>query len=123
MPLRNRISPDVIHNLLKEAQALRVEFDAVGLGYALQHSLERLAQMFRDNPDDFDNLKQLETAIDVSCALRFEVNLWKIQNAHYEMLHTAFPEWRWKAEHGTEEARRWVTCFVGLGEKLAVRVD
>jgi alpha-amylase/alpha-mannosidase (GH57 family) len=117
------ISPEVIHNLLKDAQALHVEFDAVGLGYALKHSLEGLAQKFHDNPDDFENLKQLDTAIGVASTLPFEVNLWKIQNTYYEMLHTAFPEWRWKAEHGTEEAHRWVTCFVGLGEKLAVRVD
>jgi alpha-amylase/alpha-mannosidase (GH57 family) len=117
------ISPEVIQNLLKEARALHVEFDALGLGYALKQTLERLAEEFRDDPDDLDKLERIERAVGMASTLPFEINLWRIQNIYYEMLHTAFPEWRWRAEQGGEGAHDWVAHFVELGEKLAVRVE
>ncbi len=117
------ISPETVHNLLKEARALNIELDVVGLAYALKETLERLAVKFYENPDVLEHLKHLTTAVEVAIALPFEVNLWKVQNIYYEMLHTTFPEWRWRDEHGSEEAHTWVAFFLGMGEKLAVRVD
>jgi alpha-amylase/alpha-mannosidase (GH57 family) len=116
------ISPDTVRNILKEAQALHIEFDAVDLGYRLKQSLERLTRKFLDDPGNLGFLEQLETAVGLVNSLPFEVNLWEVQNAYYEMLHTALPKWRWNAEHGSEEANDWVTCFLGLGRKLSIRV-
>ncbi|MEN6438515.1 MAG: DUF3536 domain-containing protein [Syntrophobacter sp.] len=117
------ISSDAIQNFLGEAQALHIEFDAVGLGYTLKQSMERLTRKFRGEPGDLGTLKQLDTAVKLAVALPFEVNLWEVQNTYYEMLHTVLPKWRWNAEHGSKEANEWVACFVELGRKLSVRVD
>ncbi|MEW6667641.1 MAG: DUF3536 domain-containing protein [Thermodesulfobacteriota bacterium] len=114
------VSSEAVQNLIKEARTLHVRLDAAGLGYTLQKSLERAARTIWENPGDMAALRQLDTAAGWIQDLPFEVNLWKVQNIYYEMLHTALPEWRGRAEHGDEEARDWVAYFIGLGEKLLV---
>jgi alpha-amylase/alpha-mannosidase (GH57 family) len=116
------LSPEAIQSSLEESRALHVQLDGVVLGYALKNTLKSLAEKFRDTAEDLDCLKQLEAAVDVANALPFEVNLWTVENIFYEMCHTVYPEWQWRAEHGTEEAHEWLTHFVALGEKLSVRI-
>lgn len=117
------MSPDAIQNIVKEARSLHINLDDAGLAYTLARSLEGLTHQFHMDPDDIQNLEKLETAVHLARSLPFEVNLWKVQNTYFEMMHTVLPEWRWKAEHGTEAANEWVTHFVSLGQALSVRVD
>ncbi len=117
------LSADEIQHFLRDAAALHIDLDSVGLAYTLKQTLDRLAQRSLEEPGDLDHLRQLEAAVDVARALPFEVNLWKVQNIYFEMLHTAFPEWRWRAEHGSEDAHAWIACFLDLGRKLSVHVD
>ncbi|MGB8993178.1 MAG: DUF3536 domain-containing protein [Desulfobaccales bacterium] len=116
------LSPEVVQSALEESRALKVQLDGVSLAYTLKNTLEGLAERFRDNPDELDGLKHLEAAVEVANALPFEVNLWTVQNIFYEMCHTVYPEWQWRAEHGTEEAHEWLAHFVALGEKLSVHI-
>ena len=117
------ISPETIEGLLEEARALRVPLDAVSLEFTLRKTLERLVTSLRDNPSELKYLEQLEAAAGIAKSLPFEVNLWKVQNIYYEMVHTAYPEWLWRAEHGDEPAHNWVSRFVALGGKLAIRMN
>ena len=117
------MSPEAIQNIVNDAQALHIELDDAGLEYTLRKKVEKLAQKFRDDPDDLDSLKQLMTVVSLGKEMPFELNLWTVQNIYYEMLHTVLPEWRWKAEHGAEAAHEWVGQFIELGRKLSVRVD
>ncbi len=121
--LGEEISQEAIQGLLEEARALELPLEAVGLEFTLRKTLERLISKFRDHPGDPGLLKQLEVGLDTAKSLPFEVNLWQTQNVYYEMLHTAYPEWRWKAEHGDEAAHDWVIRFAALGGKLSIRVD
>jgi alpha-amylase/alpha-mannosidase (GH57 family) len=116
------LSPETIGGLLEEALALEVKLDAVGLAFTLKNTLESLAERFRENPGEPGNLRQLEAAVDVANLLPFEVNLWKVQNIYYELGHTVYPEWRWRAERGEDEAHEWTGHFAALGEKLMVRL-
>jgi alpha-amylase/alpha-mannosidase (GH57 family) len=118
----DEIGQEVIRRALDEARALNVKLDAVGLGYISGNALVRLAQRLREAPGDFDALQKLETMAALVRALPFEVNLWKVQNIYFELLHTVFPDWRWRARHGDEQAYRWVSSFTGLGAMLSVRV-
>jgi hypothetical protein len=61
--------------------------------------------------------------VSLGSEMPFNVNFWSVQNIYYEMLHTVFPEWRWKSKHGDEAANEWVGLFLDLGRKLSVRVD
>ena len=117
------LSPDTVYNIAKDAKALHIELDDPGLEYTLRKTIEDLTQKFREDHDNYDLLKELETAVSIGREMPFELNLWAVQNTYYEMLHTVLPERRWKAEHGTPGANEWVELFVELGRKLSVCVD
>ena len=117
------LSSESVHNIVKDARALRIELDDAGLEYTLRKRIEKLAQKFREDPEDLDVLRQLLTAVSLGKEMPFEMNLWTAQNIYFEMLHTALPERHWKSEHGDENAQEWVRGFVELGRKLSVRVD
>lgn len=117
------LSPDVIGNIVNEAQALHIDLDEAGLEYTLRKTIERRTRIFRANPENLDSLRQLAAAAKLGREMPFDLNLWAVQNIYFEMLHTVFPEWRWKAEHGDEAAHAWVEYFLALGRELSVRVD
>ena len=117
------LSPEAVQNIVRDAQALRIKLDDIGLEYTLRKNIERLANQFLDDPDNLDNLKRLTSAVDVGKEMPFQLNLWVVQNTYYEMMHTVLPERRWKAERGAEEATEWVEQFIELGRKLSVRVE
>ena len=117
------IDPADIQNALSEARVLKVQLDEVSLEFTLRRTLERLAAAFRENPGEFNYLRQLAAAVNLVRTMPFEVRLWEVQNIYFQMSHTALPEWRWKAEHGEVEAHDWVETFLQLGPELSVKVD
>jgi len=114
---------DQIGGILEAAGAWQIEVDAAGLGYALQQTIERLAEELRVRPTELSVLERLETMVSLACFLPFEVSLWKAQNVYYDMLQTVYPDFQGKAEQGNEAAQEWVRHFVSLGDKLLVRVE
>jgi hypothetical protein len=112
---------DSIVSLLELANIEGVTLDAATLEMAIRRRLERMAEEFRDKPEDYFLLQALDTVTSFLKDLPFEVNLRNIQNLFYKMLQTAYPEFQRKAEKD-EAAREWVRLFTSLGEKLYVRV-
>jgi hypothetical protein len=53
----------------------------------------------------------------------FEVDLWRVQNLYYELLHGVFPFFRDKAGLGDAGAQEWVSQFTALGQQLWVKVE
>ncbi|MBI2862720.1 MAG: glycoside hydrolase, partial [Chloroflexi bacterium] len=109
--------------LLDEAQRARIALDSVSLGYAFRKTIERLAEQFRAQPTEFPALKRLEATVSLLRSLPFQVDLWKAQNACYEVLKSVYPAFRERAEQGDESARKWKAHFSILGEKLSVLVE
>jgi hypothetical protein len=68
-------------------------------------------------------LQQLEAAVTLETELPFTVQLWKVQNIYYDLLHSVYPQKHRQSEQGYAEARTWVEHFVILGRKLTVLVD
>ena len=108
--------------VLEEARNVGVTLHEDGLGLAVEHTLERLAEGLRGNASDVTRLAELEAVVDLGRQLPFEVDFWKVQNAYYELLRTLLPGRQREADAGFEDARRWVERFLALGEKLAVKV-
>ena len=114
--------PARLSAVLEEARNVGVTLHEDGLGLAVEHALERLADGLRGNASDLSRLEELEAVVDLGRQLPFEVDLWKVQNAYYQLMRTLLPGRQREAEAGFEDARRWVERFLALGEKLAVRV-
>ncbi len=108
--------------ILDEASNVGITLHEDGLGLAVEHTVERLAQGLRASPSDLERLEQLEAVVDLAGRLPFEVDFWKVQNTYYRLLRQILPGRRREAEGGFEDARRWVERFLALGEKLSVKV-
>lgn len=115
--------PDGVQRLLDEARALGVAIDTKGLGYALECALDRLLDSLRDNPEDPDLLRQVESIVALARTTPFTIDLWRAQNRVYEMRQTRYPILQQQAENGDGEAREWVEGFRRVAEELLVRVD
>ncbi|MGH7545698.1 MAG: DUF3536 domain-containing protein, partial [Gemmatimonadota bacterium] len=112
-----------IETLLEEAGRWKVPLDAAGLRYALERTLDAMAEWLRDGAADPALLQALSATTDLVGRLPFDVDLWKLQNEYYDLCTTIYPEMRPKAERGDPEARAWLEAFVPLGAKLSVRVS
>ncbi|MFQ5816646.1 MAG: DUF3536 domain-containing protein [Terriglobia bacterium] len=108
-----------IATLLDVVRQENVALDAAGLAYALEQTIERMAEQLLASPTDLMLLQKLEAVTDLVRSLPFEVNLWKVQNVYYEMLQRFYPEFRSRAD---KDAQEWLGHFTPLGEKLSVRV-
>ncbi len=110
-----------VRTLLGEAEMSSVPLDGPGLAYALQLTLERMGEQLRAEPADRSLIAQLDEVAGFVRSLPFEVDLWKVQNVYYHLLHTVYPEFRKKTEEGDEDARAWIDYFNALGDKLQMR--
>ncbi len=109
--------------LVDEIQTGNVPTDAATLEFALRKTLERMAERFAADPDDYGLLEKLNGAVRMARSLPFEVTLWRVQNIFYQLMLTVLPGVRARAAIGYDEARAWGDCFRTLGENLRVRVD
>ena len=114
--------PARLSAVLEEARNVGITLHEDGLGLAVEHTLERLADGLRGKPSDLARLEELEAVVDLGRQLPFEVDFWKVQNAYYGLLRSLLPGRQREAEAGFEDARRWVERFLALGEKLSVKV-
>ena len=120
--LAEELDLEDINNLLKEASGLQIPLDSAGLEYALRQGIENLVGRCQQEPWDPHCLMQLEAAVSLAKELPFEVNLWKVQNAFFEMHKEFYPGWRRRSKRGQPEAKICLRHFKSLGEKLSVRV-
>ncbi|MGH7824784.1 MAG: DUF3536 domain-containing protein [Candidatus Binatia bacterium] len=114
---------DQIRALVDHAKTEGVALDTPTLEFAFRHNLEQRAANVASEPARLEQLQQLDAAVSLLTHLPFAVNTWQTQNIYYRMLQTVYPEMRRSSAHGDENAKAWIECFVGLGEKIGVRVE
>ncbi len=115
--------PARLSAILEEAKNVGVALHEDGLGLAVTHALERLAEGLRGSPSELSRLEELEAVVDLARQLPFEVDFWRVQNVYYGLLQTLLPTWRREAEAGFEDARKWTERFLALGKKLSVKTS
>jgi hypothetical protein len=111
-----------LSGILEDARNVGVTLHEDGLGLAVEHAVERLADGLRASPGDLAKLEELEAVVGLARQLPFEVDFWKVQNTYYRLLRQFLPGRRRESEGGFEDARRWVERFLALGEMLSVKV-
>lgn len=105
---------EVVHSLLEAVRRSGISLDATDLEAALRSRLNVLVERWMRNPADMESLKEVENVVAFSRVQPFELNLWKSQNAYYE-LSQAVP----KNGHGKMN-EVWLSHFQGLGEWLGL---
>jgi alpha-amylase/alpha-mannosidase (GH57 family) len=90
--------PDQAGRQLAEAQALGVELDQEGLGYALEQTLGTVLERVVAAPRDRRLLGRAEAWVALARAAPFEVNLARAQNVCHELRETVYRPLREAAE-------------------------
>jgi hypothetical protein len=109
----------VVRGLLESAAREGVSLDGESLGYALGRRLEELMERFRVQPDDLDRLQRTDALVALAGALPFEVKLWQVQNAYFELLGSEYPA---RLQSLDPAARVWVQRFRSLGDGLGFQL-
>jgi alpha-amylase/alpha-mannosidase (GH57 family) len=123
--IREISSPDMdldrIRSLLDDARKREIMLDAQGLGFAFQNTLESMAEALLDDPD-LARLQRLEKATRLATSAPFDVNIWNLQNAFYDLWRDHSGTVRAHAAAGDASARSWVESFRSLADLVGVAV-
>ena len=76
---------EVVRSLLDCARQSGFNLDASGLESALRHRLNTLVDRWMQNPGNPHVLEEVENVVALSRMQPFDLNLWKSQNAYYEL--------------------------------------
>lgn len=111
-----------IQNLIETAASWRVELDTDGISYDLHENLEKTMMALASTPGDTDIITAMIDSVQLSHAMPFDVDLWRVQNIYWDMLQTNYPEFKQKAQQNNRQAIKWVKAFDSLGELMKIRV-
>jgi hypothetical protein len=111
-----------IHALLEQARLFGVQLDRAGLAFVLRTTLAESAEHFLDAPLELARLQELTGGVGLADSLPFDVDLWRVQNAYFQLPEAIVRAARERAATGDRMARRWIACVAILGKLLHVRV-
>lgn len=120
-------SPDFgeIRRLFDEVGRSGVRLDETALRFALQGLLQRLSDKLREQPDSTKVLQALLDAVVLATTPPYTVDLWRTQNAFYELQQTLYRDQMQRSQQSSSESMRtlkWLRLFGQLGEKLSIRL-
>jgi alpha-amylase/alpha-mannosidase (GH57 family) len=118
---RAEIDPDTINSYLKEAASSHITVDTTTLEYAIRKRVEKEAEDFAAQPDNFEIAERLRKLLDFALALPFPVIIWQAQNVCYGPIIRATGEHREAAEAGDPTAQRWMAELAILRDKLRIQ--
>ena len=110
-------------SLLAQREVLGVDLDSKGLSYALEQALETLARSLEEHPENPELLRRMTSTVALARKPPFNVDLWRAQNACYELRQRVYPHQKEQAEADGAEAAEWVERFRELSGRLGVRVE
>jgi len=105
---------DTVRSLLDGVQRSGFSLDASNLESAVRQRLNALIERWMRNPGNMETLEEVENVIALARVHPFELNLWKSQNAYYELSQAV-------AGNGAGIVNEaWLSHFRGLGQWLGV---
>jgi len=105
---------DSVRSLLDVARRSGISLDASNLESALRQRLNALVDRWMRSPDNLETLQEVENVVALSRVQPFELNLWKSQNAYYELSQAVAGN-----GHGIVNDA-WFGHFRELGQRLGV---
>jgi len=110
-----------VSKLVAAAKTEGVTLDHTTLEFTYRESLERLSARFAGDPS-LGALQALNSGASVLQHLPFSVNLWKIQNDCYRMLHSIYPVIRQTSQTVGDSGDLWLKEFAELAERLKIKI-
>ncbi len=121
--LGNReLDAERVRELMREAEALRVDLHRASLNFTLQRTLESATARWIEAPDRISRLRRVRELVDLAEAGPFEVDLSIPQNDFYRLSQIVLPAYAADAAAGDQAAIQWREVFRGLGRALRIRL-
>ncbi len=116
------VDPARARALYDEAASVSATLDDAGLGFALTRAIDRLAEHWRREPADLERLARLDAVAALATDLPFSVNLWRAQNAFWEVAQSGYPQ---QARDWTvsDDGLAWTLRFRSLGDHLRMHTE
>ncbi|MFW6330175.1 MAG: DUF3536 domain-containing protein [Gemmatimonadota bacterium] len=114
---------DRIRSLLDDASRREIMLDTEGIAFAFQQSVERLAASLADSPEDAARLEHLAEAIALAEDSPFDVTLWTVQNAIYDLRRDYSGTVRARAAAGDPAAEEGLAAFRKVAGAVRVAVE
>ncbi|MFP4624736.1 MAG: glycoside hydrolase, partial [Gemmatimonadota bacterium] len=114
---------DRIRSLLDDASRREIMLDTEGIAFAFQQSVERLAASLAVSPDDAARLEHLAEAVALAEDSPFDVTLWTVQNAIYDLRRDYSGTVRARAAAGDPAAEEWLAAFRKVAGAVRVAVE
>ncbi len=105
---------DRVGALLDAARRENVNLDAATLEYLLRRRVNAMADQWLESPGDVEQLQAVDRVVALARSLPFEVSLWRVQNAYYQILQQGGERYR--------DIPAWMPLFTNLGEWLGMAV-
>ena len=116
------LNGDRIKDLLREAQASKINLDQTTLEFTLRRKVETLSTRFAADPSSIEKMNDLQAALRIVRLMPFPVSLWSAQNRVYAIQTGLYQRSRRKAQKGDERAKIWVETYVALSDLLLLRL-
>jgi hypothetical protein len=85
--------------------------------------MELVIRSISGSPENVERIRQLRELAELVTPLPLDLNLWKVQNDYWEMLHWLAPEYKKRSDNGDDDARQWLCEFLQLGRHLGFAVE
>lgn len=92
------------------------------MSYVVKNRMEQMMAGLAANPAQLERIGALQGFAELMVPLPMGLNLWKVQNAYWEMSQRVLPEFRERAKAGSEPDREWVRQFTALGRTLGFSI-
>jgi alpha-amylase/alpha-mannosidase (GH57 family) len=119
---RRDLEPEKVQGLLRDAQLAGITLEAGTLEYTLRRNMEALADEFHQEPQRRDLLERLVDAVALVYDLPFDLNLRRLQDVHYAVKNSVYPDMRRRADRGEKAGSAWTTLFEALCKRLNLKL-
>ncbi len=124
--LRNLIEDDApdpnrLRELISDIKRWSFDIDKTTLAFLATIRINMLMDQFALNPLDLDLIERVETLLDSSHALGFDIDMWKAQNLIFSINAQVAPVMRERAQKSDPIAERWIGHINKVSEQLGVR--
>jgi alpha-amylase/alpha-mannosidase (GH57 family) len=113
---------DGLELLLERATQWHFDLRTEDLALAMAAAVDRQVLSFAHNDSDVNLLEQIQRVLGVLKKLNPEINLWRAQNAFFDIAARRFGTESKKAEVGDPASAAWVRHFSSVGQLLGMKV-
>jgi hypothetical protein len=121
--IRRRIEGDPIDfeglsALIQEAQARNGRVLDAGISFAVKNRMEQMIQQVAEHPEEPERIIALDRLARLVVPLPLGLNLWKVQNTYWELLHQFIRQRPPESAEAARAAETWTRSLLELGSTL-----